>query len=414
MLFQNLEHKEFTTSRDGLRINGSMFKPKGNGPFPIIIVSHEFMMNRITTWHLAYSYAKMGFAAFCYDFNGGGTISQSEGKTTDMSVMTEVADLKAVIEYAKAQPYTDSEQLNLHGCSQGGFVSALVAAELGEEQVKRLILFYPALSIPDDARKGQMIMAKFDPQNVPDKLFCGPIILGKTYPETVMDWEPMEMISKYHGPVLIVFGTADHIVPYKYGVDAYEAYKAADEAALAAGEISEMPQVELETIQNGEHVFLFPTHRTDAVNTAKEFLLGHTEVLRVDVRLNEKMTFAFKNGVLDWNIPFIGTGTGRFYNGSVRPGASDQRYYSLGKSDITADYTFDGTDCAGEEAEIHVVNRGVAKADRAPGAGPWKPTVSTTSKALDFINHTEAFARLRQRGTKGPLVRIFMDYDATK
>lgn len=401
----NIQHEEFICQRDGLRINGTMFKPKGAGPFPFVIVSHEFMMNRITTVHLAYSYARMGFAAFCYDFNGGGTISQSEGKTTDMSVVTEVADLKAVIAYAKAQPYTDNDKLYLHGCSQGGFVSALVAAELGAEEVKRLILFYPALSIPDDARKGQMIMAKFDPKNVPDRLFCGPIVLGKRYPEDVMDWDPMAMISKYHGPVLIVFGTKDHIVDYKYGVQAYEAYVKSNEEALARGEISELPQVELESIKNGEHVFPFPPHRQDAVNTAKEFIMGRTEILRVDVAL-KTMTFKLKGALLDWDIPFGGEALGRFFNGTVRDGAHDQRYYGIGTNDVTADYHIDGRDCAGENAEVHVINKGVP--------GGWKPTVSTTSKALDFMNHTEAFALLRQRGLKGPLVRIFMDYDATK
>lgn len=405
MSFFEIRHEEFTCQRDGLRINGTLFKPKGNGPFKFVIVSHEFMMNRITTVHLAYSYAKMGFAAFCYDFNGGGTISQSEGKTTDMSVKTEVEDLKAVIAYAKAQPYTDNDQMYLHGCSQGGFVSALVAAELGAEEVKRLILFYPALSIPDDARKGQMIMARFDPKNVPEKLFCGPIVLGKRYPEDVMDWDPFEMISKYHGPVLIVFGTGDHIVDYQYGVRAYEAYVKANEEALARGEISELPQVELETIKNGEHIFPFPPHRRDAVNTAKEFILGRTEVMRVDVALTT-MKFKLKGAVLDWDIPFGGKALGRFFEGTVRDGAHDQRYYGIGVKEITADYIIDGKDCAGEECQVHVINRGVP--------GGWKPTMTTTSKALDFFNHNEAFGRLRQRGLKGPLVRIFMDYDVTK
>lgn len=404
MSILNIEHQEFTTQRDGLRINGSMFKPKGEGPFPYVIVSHEFMMNRITTWHLAYSYAKMGFAAFCFDFNGGGSISQSEGKTTQMSVKTEVQDLLAVVDYARALPFTDNNQLILHGCSQGGFASALAAAELGEE-VKRLILFYPALSIPDDMRKGEIIIGRFDPKNVPDTIFCGPITVGKNYPEDVMDWDAMEMISKYHGPVLLVHGTADHVVDYKYAQMAYDTYRKSNEKALAEGLISELPQVELETIEGGEHVFPVPAHRKDAVNTAKEFILGRTEVLRVDVALTT-MNFKLKGAVLDWDIPFGGEALGKFFTGKVREGAHDQRYYGIGKKEITADYTIDGTDRDGEVSEVHVVNRGVP--------GGWKPTVSTTSKALDFFNKTEAFARLRQRGLKGPLVRIFMDYDATK
>ena len=407
MKLLNIVHEEFSCQRDGLKIRGTMFRPKGAGPFPFVIVSHEFMMNRITTVGYAHMFAKLGFAAFCYDFNGGGTISQSEGKTTEMSVATEVKDLYAVIDFAKAQSYTDNDHMILMGCSQGGFVSGIVASELGADVVERLIMVYPALTIPDDARKGQMIMARFDPNNIPDQnLFCGPIVLGKIYPETVMHWDAIEMVTKYRGPVYITHGTKDHIVDYNFVKKAFDTLVEKDKAAVAAGEIPEMPQLAFETIKNGEHVYPFPPHRMDTNNTIREFVMGREEILRVDVRLNEKMKFAFKDGKLDWNIPFTGKGFGRFYNGTVKPGASDQRYYGIGVSDVTADYTFEGKDYTGEDAEVHVINRGVP--------GGWKPTVTTTSKALDFINHNEAFGRLRQRGLKGPLVRIFMDYDALK
>ena len=45
-------------------------------------------------------------------------------QTTEMSVLTETKDLKAVIEYVRNLSYTDSEKILLMGCSQGGFVSA--------------------------------------------------------------------------------------------------------------------------------------------------------------------------------------------------------------------------------------------------------------------------------------------------
>ena len=253
----NVVHEEFKCYRDGLKICGSMFKPEGDGPFPTIIVSHEFMMNRITTFHMAKMYAEMGYAAFCYDFNGGGTISQSQGKTTKMSVLTEVADLKAVIDYAASLPFTDMENLNLHGCSQGGFVSALVAAEM-QDKIKKLVLYYPALSIPDDARKGSMIMAKFDPKDVPKTLFCGPIVLGRQYVTDVLDLDPFSMIDKYTGKILLIFGTADHIVDYKYGVMANEAYTKAG------------ADIEFVTIKGGEH--LLPLHRGKAWKNVKKFM----------------------------------------------------------------------------------------------------------------------------------------------
>lgn len=425
MNLMGIVHEEFSCYRDGLKIRGSMFRPKGNGPFPTIVISHELIINRLLSLRYGIIFARMGYAAFCFDFNGGSPISQSEGKMTDMTILTEVADLKAVIDYVGKQPYTNMDDFHLMGSSQGGLVAALVAAEYGADFVKKLILFYPALSIPDDAREGSVLFARIDPKNVPDRFLCGPIILGRRYVTDIQEMDPFPLISKYHGPVLICFGTKDHMVDYSYGARAYEAYKAADEAALAAGEIDEMPLVWLDTIKNGIHVLPFPPHRTDALNSVKEFMAGRKEVMRVDVKLTT-MTFKRKGALLDWDIPFGGKAIGDFFNGTVRAGAHDQRYYGLGTADVTADYYIDGKDCAGEDATVHVVNSGVSRKARAAAAkafnadalpktaSPWKPVVSTTSKALDFMNHTEAFARLRQRGLKGPLVRIFMDYEATK
>ena len=418
-------HEEYSCYRDGLKIRGSMFRPKGAGPFPTIVVCHELIMSRVSTIRYGIMFARMGYAAFCFDFNGGSPISQSQGKMTDMTVLTEVEDLKAVIDYVGKQPYTDMDRFHLMGCSLGGFVASLLAAELGADFVRKLILFYPALSVPDDARSGKMLFARIDPNNIPERFLCGPIILGRKYVTDVQDMDPFPIIDKYRGPVLICFGTRDHMVDYSYGVRAYEAYKAADEAAVASGELDEMPLVWLDTIKNGGHVFPFPPHKSDALNSVREFMAGRREVMRVDVKLTT-MTFKLKGALLDWDIPFGGKAIGDFFNGTVRAGAHDQRYYGIGTSDVTADYYIDGKDCAGEDATVHVVNKGASRKDRAAAAkafnanalpktaSPWKPVVSTTSKALDFMNHTEAFARLRQRGLKGPLVRIFMDYNATK
>lgn len=95
---------------------------------------------------------------------------KSDGKTTEMSVLTEVKDLEAVIAYVRTLPYTGDELL-LMGCSQGGFVSAITAAKY-PGIADKLVLFYPALYIPDDARAGKMMFAKFDPQGLTETS-CG-------------------------------------------------------------------------------------------------------------------------------------------------------------------------------------------------------------------------------------------------
>ena len=151
-------------------------------------------------------------------------MGKSDGKTTNMSVITEVSDLCAVIEYAKGLEHTDSSSILLMGCSQGGFVSALTAAKL-KDKISKLVLFYPALCIPDDARSGKMMWAKFDPQNIPEIVKCGPMKLGHCYIADVVNMNPFDEIKGYEGDVLIIHGTADKIVNISYAEQAVESYK---------------------------------------------------------------------------------------------------------------------------------------------------------------------------------------------
>lgn len=244
-----IEKKEFSCYRDDLEIRGTVFLPKSydETQLPIAVVSHEFMANRLFSFPYAYELAQNGYAAFCFDFNGGGFFSESEGKSENMSVLTEIEDLKAVIDFAKNQEYTKNTDILLMGCSQGGLVSALTAVEL-QEEISGLILQYPALSIPDDARKGKMIKAEFDPNNIPERLNCGLMKLGKNYVSDVIEMKIPESIVGYKGNVMIIHGNADTLVDISYSKNAYEAYQTAGANA------------QLHIIENAGHIFLKPKH----------------------------------------------------------------------------------------------------------------------------------------------------------
>ena len=221
----------FSCVRDGLTIRGTEYRPQGEN-LPVAIVSHGFMAFQDTVRHYCRELATSGYATYCFDFCGGCAPGkgESDGASTDMSVLTEVKDLEAVIAYAKALPYT-SDTLLLMGCSQGGFVSALVAAK-GVPEVDKLVLFYPALCIPDDARAGKMLFAKFDPNNIPDVINCGPMKLGGCYPSAVINMDPYAEISPYQGPVLLIHGTKDRIVNVDYAHNAAKAYEASKPGRL--------------------------------------------------------------------------------------------------------------------------------------------------------------------------------------
>ena len=255
----SVEREGFSCERDGLTIKGTVFLPKGKTDCPIAVISHGFMANQMFSQIHAQNLAKMGYAAFCFDFCGGTLVGSSDGDSTDMSVLTEVEDLKAVIEFAKSQSYTDENELVLLGCSQGGFVSAIVAAEMKEE-VDALILLYPALCIPDDARSGEMMFAKFDPQNVPETFWCGPMKLGRRYVTDVIEMDPYEIIHQYTGKVLIIHGNQDKIVDISYALRAVETYSQAG------------ADVEMKIIDKGGHMFFRPIHAYKALGYIREYV----------------------------------------------------------------------------------------------------------------------------------------------
>ena len=237
---ETFTERTFECQRENLTIRGTEYLPAGEHKnLPVAIVSHGFMANQDSVKHYAKVLTEAGYAAYCYDFCGGsaGGTGKSDGLTTEMSVLTEVKDLEAVIAYVQSLPY-NGDRLLLMGCSQGGFVSALTAAK-HPEKVFRLVLIYPALCIPDDARAGQMMFAKFDPADIPEIIDCGPMTLGRCYPADVLDMDPIKEISSYGGPVLIVHGTKDDVVDLKYSQDAQQAY----------------PRAILKIIQDGGHGF---------------------------------------------------------------------------------------------------------------------------------------------------------------
>lgn len=239
----NYAEKPFTCVRDGLTIRGLLFEPingkvNAEGKLPVAIVSHMFMVNYKMTVKYARALAECGYLSVCYDFNGGGLFSKSDGKSVDMSVLTEVADLEAVIAEMLKHEKADASRLMLMGCSQGGFVSALVAAR-HPGMVEKLVMFYPALSIPEDARNGQMLMAKFDPKNVPETVRCGFMKLGRSYVTDVIEMDAFKEISAYEGPVLILHGTKDTAVDVSNSKKAAEVY----------------PNARLELIEGAGHGF---------------------------------------------------------------------------------------------------------------------------------------------------------------
>lgn len=248
--------REFNCSRDGLNIWGQEFIPADNGDkgLPAIIISHPFMVTATYVEHYARIMAQWGYATFIFDFCGGSNASRSDGPTAKMSVFTEAEDLKAVIDYVRNLSVINSREIFLMGCSQGGFVAAIVAAQL-KEIVAGLIMFYPALCIPEFCRNGNMLGTRFNPNNIPEIINTWGMRIGRDYVESVMEMDVNDYISAYQGPVLITHGDRDSVVDLRFSVEANKYY----------------PNSELVVIKGGQHGYS-PKHDRIALEAVKEFL----------------------------------------------------------------------------------------------------------------------------------------------
>ncbi len=218
----NIRTSDFSCINQDKTIRGVEYLLAGER-LPAIIMSHGFggCQAEMSDW--AERLAEMGLAVYTYDFCGGGR-GISDGDTADMTVLTEREDLETVLAYVQALPYTDNDRIVLWGFSQGGFVSALAAARIGE-QIRGLVLIYPAFCIPDDGRAGVMPGTPgFDPDHIPEILMAGDMRVGKAYVEVSQKIDIYREIVKYRGNVLIVHGLSDAMVNYNYSVHAYRAY----------------------------------------------------------------------------------------------------------------------------------------------------------------------------------------------
>ena len=163
--------------------------------------------------------AKMGFAAYCFDFCGGSDKSKSDGATEDMTVFTEVEDLRAVVKTVKSLGYVEPSEVYLLGSSQGGLVSALLADECPDD-FAGMILFYPAFNIPEMVK---MFSGFGDWGNIGDwgnlgnwgdfGDFGGMMSMSENYINSIKGFDVWSHIGKFSKPVCIIHGTNDMIVP---------------------------------------------------------------------------------------------------------------------------------------------------------------------------------------------------------
>lgn len=249
-----VETKVLEVSVNGHTLYGELLLPVGKtGALPTVICSHGFgSSGQSFTTGTGMSLAKSGLAVYCFDFYGGGKNSKSGGDMTEMSVFTEQEDLNAVIDAVLALDTTDADKLFLLGESQGGFVSAITAAQR-PENIQGLILFYPAFCIVDDAISRYATL-----EEVPETYDIMGKTVGRIYSEGLYGYDLDAAIASYTGPVLILHGNKDTIVDLSYSQHAETVY--ADAQLI---------------VMDGQGHGFTGKNKAEATKLAYDFILNH-------------------------------------------------------------------------------------------------------------------------------------------
>lgn len=111
------EQREIEVYNQGQKIYGIAYIPDTESEkHPLVICAHGLGGSYQSNDAYARQFASHGMAAYCFDFRGGGG-SRSDGDTTQMSVMTEVSDLEAILKAAEEWDFVDKNKIVLLGTS---------------------------------------------------------------------------------------------------------------------------------------------------------------------------------------------------------------------------------------------------------------------------------------------------------
>ncbi len=213
--------KHLTIMDGGIALSAILERPSAER-CPLAIVLHGFTSSKDKAHTVAACQAmeEAGFATLRFDLYGHG---ESGGEFKYHTLHQWISNTLAVMEYARSLDFVTD--LYLSGHSQGGLVAAL-AAGMAPDLIKGLILRAPAFMIPRCAREGSLLGFAFDPLHVPREVeVIKGLTLSGNYIRVAQTVHVEEAVDRFPGPVLLIHGDADDVVPPEESRWAAERYQ---------------------------------------------------------------------------------------------------------------------------------------------------------------------------------------------
>ena len=189
-------------AKDGVYIAAAVRKPKGNGPFPALIMFHGAPggrgMDQLVGWSRGdhggpvwERFLQEGYVVIVADYRGGDWNQMNQPSSTGL--VTAIDDGITVVDYAQNLPYVKRNEVSVYGVSLGGNLAMYLAARV--PTLRAVVAGAPApiwflgLKLNADGSRPDFATAKADPMTAKENI------------------EPIRM------PILILVGTEDRLLP---------------------------------------------------------------------------------------------------------------------------------------------------------------------------------------------------------
>lgn len=220
---EKVAERIYYKSPDGTKVSGLMFKPEGNGPWPLVVVAHAGFGEGADFSDVALMIRDKGYVVFNPDLRGSG---KSEGKNE--GAKGEVDDVISGIKYVKSLGVVQDNRVGIYGQSHGAAVALLVSERY--PVVKAVVEeagFTDAVDLYNNS------LTSTDPQVVTmrDQLAS---MVGGTPQQKPAEYDARSAVNyadKMNAPVLLIHGALDPLIPVAQAQRMYDALKAAGKTA---------------------------------------------------------------------------------------------------------------------------------------------------------------------------------------
>lgn len=259
-MWQKVSYK----SSDGLVIPAFLSLPAGGKQVPGIVMVHGHTHGSSTTYvQHSFLLAKEGYACLAVDYRSSVGHGDYLKNADDPSPGgKEFDDVIAGINYLKKHPQVAPNRVALMGGSRGAYISANVGVRV---PVPAMVLYYGGFNansmsvVAVDKQKTEEARLKKEQQIDDTIAYYGG---ERGFERVLYERSPINFVGKIQGPVLLIHGKKDAVVPYSESIDFADALKRANK------------KVELKIYEHGPHGFVFNTNSEakDAYDRTLSFL----------------------------------------------------------------------------------------------------------------------------------------------